>query len=59
MVEHLSEYMESSGRNYKNHFLTMKRWKTEDRERREEKFSNKAENAGYLYNGEFKEGESL
>lgn len=51
MIEHLSAYMASTGKTYKNHFATMERWKEEDRK--------KAKKEGYVYNGSFKEGESL
>lgn len=56
MIEHLSAYMASTGRNYKNHFATMERWKAEDRKREGQ---DKAKKEGYVYNGRFKEGESL
>ena len=51
MIEHLSAYMASTGRTYGNHLATMERWKAEDRK--------KAKKEGYVYNGNFKEGESL
>ena len=53
MIEHLSAYMASTGKTYQNHFATMERWKAEDRKR------EKADRQGYVYNGSFKEGESL
>ncbi len=51
MIEHLSAYMASTGKTYENHLATMERWKAEDRK--------KAKKKGYVYNGSFKEGESL
>jgi len=30
MIEHLSEYIASTGREYKNHLATMERWKRDD-----------------------------
>lgn len=53
MIEHLSEYMESSGRTYKNHLATMELWKKADMEKEQQK------GKGYSYNGNFKEGDSL
>ncbi len=53
MIEHLSEYMESSGRTYKNHLATMELWKKADMEKAQQKGN------GYSYNGNFKEGDSL
>ena len=53
MIEHLSEYMESSGKTYKNHLATMELWKKADMEKEQ------AKGRGYSYNGSFKEGESL
>ena len=53
MIEHLSEYMESSGRTYKNHLATMELWKKADMEKAQKKGN------GYSYNGNFKEGDSL
>ena len=53
MIEHLSEYMASTGKTYKNHLATMERWKKADM-KKEQKSGN-----GYSYNGSFKEGESL
>ncbi len=53
MIEHLSEYMESSGRTYKNHLATMELWKKTDMEKAQQKGN------GYSYNGNFKEGDSL
>lgn len=53
MIEHLSEYMEYSGRTYKNHLATMECWKRADLEKERET------GRGYTYNGSFKEGDSL
>jgi len=53
MIEHLSEYMASTGRIYKNHLATMERWKKADMKKEQET------KKGYSYNGSFKEGESL
>ena len=53
MIEHLSEYMASTGKTYKNHLATMERWKKADM-KKEQKSGN-----GYSYNGSFKEGDSL
>lgn len=53
MIEHLSEYMASTGRMYKNHLATMERWKKADMKKEQEK------GRGYSYNGNFNEGESL
>lgn len=53
MIEHLSEYMASTGKTYKNHLATMERWKKADM-KKEQKAGN-----GYSYNGSFREGESL
>ena len=53
MIEHLSEYMEYSGRTYKNHLATMECWKRADLKKERETGS------GYSYNGSFKEGDSL
>jgi len=53
MIEHLSEYMESKGKTYNNHFATMELWKKADMEKIQPKKN------GYSYNGSFKEGESL
>ena len=56
MIEHLSAYMVYSGRTYENHLATMGYWKAEDRKREKQE---KAGKQGYVYNGRFKEGESL
>ena len=56
MIEHLSAYMVYSGRTYENHLATMEYWKAEDRKREKQE---KAGKQGYVYNGRFKEGESL
>ena len=53
MIEHLSEYMASTGKTYKNYLATMERWKKADMKKEQEK------GRGYSYNGNFKEGESL
>ena len=53
MIEHLSEYMASYGKTYKNHLATMELWKKADMKKEQEK------GRGYSYNGNFKEGESL
>ena len=53
MIEHLSEYMASYGKTYKNHLATMELWKKADM--KEEQKAGK----GYSYNGSFKEGDSL
>ena len=53
MIEHLSEYMASTGRTYKNHLATMERWKKADMKKEQDK------GRGYSYNGNFNEGESL
>jgi len=53
MIEHLSEYMESSGKTYKNHLATMELWKKADMEKAKQKGN------GYSYNSSFKEGDSL
>lgn len=53
MIEHLSEYMASSGKTYKNHLATMELWKKADMK------GNQETGKGYSYNGNFKEGESL
>ena len=53
MIEHLSEYMASYGKTYKNHLATMELWKKADMTE-ERKMGN-----GYSYNGSFKEGDSL
>ncbi len=53
MIEHLSEYMEYSGRTYKNHLATMECWKRADLKKEQET------GRGYSYNGSFKEGDSL
>lgn len=56
MIEHLSAYMASTGKTYKNHLATMERWKAEDRKK---SGREQAKKEGYVYNGSFKEGESL
>lgn len=56
MIEHLSAYMAYSGRTYENHLATMEYWKAEDRKWEKQE---KAGKQGYVYNGRFKEGESL
>ena len=53
MIEHLSEYMASYGKTYKNHLATMELWKKADM-KEERKTGN-----GYSYNGSFKDGDSL
>ncbi len=53
MIEHLSEYMASTGKTYKNHLATMERWKKADMKKEQ------ATGKGYSYNGNFREGESL
>ena len=53
MIEHLSEYMASYGKTYKNHLATMELWKRADM-KEERKTGNR-----YSYNGSFKEGDSL
>ena len=53
MIEHLSEYMEYSGRTYNNHLATMECWKRADLKKERET------GRGYTYNGSFKEGDSL
>ena len=53
MIEHLSEYMASYGKTYKNHLATMELWKKADM-KKEQKTGK-----GYSYNGSFKEGDSL
>lgn len=53
MIEHMSEYMESSGRTYSSHLATMEMWKKADMAKQQEK------GQGYAYNGNFEEGESL
>lgn len=53
MIEHLSEYMASTGKTYKNHLATMERWKKEDMKKEQ------GTGKGYSYNANFKEGESL
>ena len=53
MIEHLSEYMEYSGRTYKNHLATMECWKRADLKKEQET------GRGYSYNSSFKEGDSL
>lgn len=53
MIEHMSEYMESSGKTYKNHLATMELWKKADMEKAKPKGN------GYSYNGNFEEGDSL
>ena len=53
MIEHLSEYMASTGKTYKNHLATMERWKKADMKKEQ------GTGKGYSYNGSFKEGESL
>ncbi len=53
MIEHLSEYMASYGKTYKNHLATMELWKKADM-KEERKMGNR-----YSYNGSFKEGDSL
>ncbi|MEY8433391.1 MobA/MobL family protein [Lachnospiraceae bacterium 48-42] len=53
MIEHLSEYMEYSGKTYKNHLATMECWKRADLKKERET------GRGYTYNGSFKEGDSL
>ena len=53
MIEHLSEYMEYSGRTYKNHLATMECWKRADLKK------ERKTGTGYTYNGSFKEGDSL
>lgn len=53
MIEHLSEYMASYGKTYKNHLATMELWKKADM-KKERKTGNR-----YSYNGSFKEGDSL
>lgn len=53
MIEHLSEYMASKGKTYKNHLAIMELWKKADM--KEEQKAGK----GYSYNGSFKEGDSL
>ncbi len=53
MIKHLSKYMESSGKTYKNHLATMELWKKEDIKKAQET------GKGYSYNSKFKEGDSL
>ena len=53
MIEHLLEYMASTGKTYKNHLATMERWKKADMKKEQ------AIGKGYSYNGSFKGGESL
>lgn len=53
MIEHLSEYMASTGKTYKNHLATMERWKKADMKKEQ------GIGKGYSYNANFKEGESL
>lgn len=53
MIEHLSEYMEYTGKTYKNHLATMECWKRADIRKEQET------GRGYSYNGSFKEGDSL
>ena len=53
MIEHLSEYMASTGKTYKNYLATMERWKKADMKKEQ------GTGKGYSYNGSFKEGESL
>ncbi len=53
MIEHMSEYMESSGKTYKNHLATMELWKKADMGK------EKIKGNGYSYNGNFEEGDSL
>jgi hypothetical protein len=53
MIEHFSEYMESTGKTYKNHLATMELWKKADMKKAQET------GKGYSYNGSFREGESL
>ena len=53
MIEHLSEYMASKGKTYKNHLATMELWKKADMKEEQKTGS------GYSYNGSFKEGDSL
>ena len=53
MIEHLSEYMASYGKTYKNHLATMELWKKADMKKEQET------GRGYSYNGSFGEGDSL
>lgn len=53
MIEHMSEYMESSGKTYKNHLATMELWKKADMKKEQ------GTGRGYSYNGSFEEGDSL
>lgn len=53
MIKHLSEYMASYGKTYKNHLATMKLWKKADMKKEQET------GRGYSYNSSFEEGDSL
>lgn len=53
MIEHLSEYMASYGKTYKNHLATMELWKKADMKKEQET------GRGYSYNSSFEEGDSL
>ena len=53
MIEHLSEYMASYGKTYKNHLATMELWKKADMKKEQ------GTGRGYSYNGSFEEGDSL
>lgn len=48
MIENLSMYMQSSGKLYKDHYATMRKWKREDVEKEKEKQSNRKTTSGFL-----------
>lgn len=48
MIENLSMYMKSTGRLYKDHYATMRKWKREDAEKEKEKQSSRKTTSGFL-----------
>ena len=48
MIENLSMYMKSSGKLYKDHYATMRKWKREDIEKEKEKQSSRKTTSGFL-----------
>lgn len=48
MIENLSLYMKSSGKLYKDHYATIRKWKREDAEKAKEKQGAKKKTSGFL-----------